>query len=217
MRNKFTSRPTHCNQALSIGKKRMRNLRVHVKFEGLRPRVHGNTYRKPKHALAHSSIQYVVRFLYIYAEQHALLLPGRVPGYSRTDTQLLPSSVRKRSVWIVYKEAAQAVSEVHTVSYSHFNFLWRTLVPSIIVMKPWSDLCWECQQNSTSIMRSVNSSEAEKSSNINTAIEHLRIVKLGRTHYKSVCEECKESITAHFVDKGKFAPPPPPPFLLYTL
>ena len=117
---------------------------VHVKFEGLRPRVHGNTYRKPKHALAHSSIQYVVRFLYIYAEQHALLLPGRVPGYSRTDIQLLPSSVSKRSVWIVYKEAAQAVSEVHTVSYSHpYRY-------SASAINRQQEECVDCLQGSSS-------------------------------------------------------------------
>jgi len=191
-----------------VGKKRLRNLTESIKLDGLRPRVHGNTYRKPKHALSHASIEYVVRFLYTYAEQHALLLPGRIPGYSRTDIQLLPSSVSKRAVWRVYKEAAEAVSTIHTVSSSHFNYLWRTLVPSIVVMKPRSDLCWQCQQNST-IMRTANLSETEKSSSISNALEHLRIVKLERSHYKSICVECKESVRAHFVTDGKFTPPPP--------
>ena len=109
----------------------------------------------------------------------------------------------------MYKEAAEAVSTIHTVSSSHLNYLWRTLVPSIVVMKPRSDLCWQCQQNSTSIMRTANLSDTEKSSSISNALEHLRLVKLERLHYKSICVECKESVRSHFVTDGKFTPPPP--------
>ena len=30
-----------------------------------------------------------------------------------------------------------------------------------------------------------------------------------RPHYKSVCEECKNGVHAHFLTDGKFSPPPP--------
>ena len=76
-----------------IGIKRLKNLTKAVKENGLTPRMHGNTKRKPKHALSYTTTEFVVRFLFNYAEQNALVLPGRVPGYSRTDIQLLPSSV----------------------------------------------------------------------------------------------------------------------------
>ena len=128
----------HC-----VGIKRLKNLMKSLRENGLTPRVHGNTKRKPKHALSYSSTEFVVRFLFSYAEQHALL-PGRIPGYSRTDIQLLPSSVSKRAVWRVYHAAAVEVDAVHAVTYTTFCLLWRTLVPSI-VMKPRSDLCWQCQ------------------------------------------------------------------------
>lgn len=192
-----------------IGMKRLKNLMRSLKENGLTPRVHGNSKRKPKHALSFSSTEYVVRFLFTYAEQHALLLPGRVPGYSRSDIQLLPSSVSKRAVWRVYHEAAEAVDEIHPVAYTTFCLLWRTLVPSIVVMKPRSDLCWQCQQNSIAIMRTANASDVEKSSTIGDALEHLRIVKIERSYYKTTCEECKKSVQAHFTTDGKFSPPPP--------
>ena len=115
-----------------IGIKRLKNLTKAVKENGLTPRVHGNTKRKPKHALSYTTTEFVVRFLFNYAEQNALVLPGRVPGYSRTDIQLLPSSVSKRAVWRVYREA---VGTVHAVAYSTFCLLWRTLVPSIVICK----------------------------------------------------------------------------------
>ena len=161
-----------------VGERRLKNLTKSLKCNGLRPRVHGNTNMRPKHALSFSSTEYVVRFLFSYAEQHALLLPGRVPGYSRDDLQLLPSSTSKWSVWKVYHEAAEAEGTIHPVAYTTFCYLWRTLVPSVVVMKPRSDLCWQCQQNSAAIVHMANGSEAEKTTTISDALEHLRVVKM---------------------------------------
>ena len=49
-----------------------------------------------------------VTFITNYAEQHALVLPGRVPGFKRSDIRLLPSSETKASVWRLYKAAMDA-------------------------------------------------------------------------------------------------------------
>ena len=68
----------------TTGTKRLKNFLKSHKENGLCPRVHGNTKRKPNHALTYASTEYVVRFLHTYAEQHALL-PGRIPGYSHSD------------------------------------------------------------------------------------------------------------------------------------
>ena len=76
-------------------------------------------------------------------------------------------------------------------------------------MKPRSDLCWQCQQNSAAIVRMANASEAEKTSTMSDALEHLRVVKMERAHYKATCKECKDSVQAYFVTNGKFTPPPP--------
>ena len=119
-----------------VGSKRLKNLKRSLTEKGLTPRVHGNSKRKPSNALSYSSTEVVVRFLFSYTEQHALQLPGRIPGYSRSDIQLLPSSVSKRTVWRVYHEATEVVDTVHAVAYTTFCLLWRTLVPSIVVMKP---------------------------------------------------------------------------------
>lgn len=102
-------------------------------------------------------------------------------------------------MWRVYHEAAEQDDSIHTVAYSTFCYLWRVLVPSVVVMKPRSHLCWQCQQNSTAITRTANSSDLEKSSVLGDALDHLWIVKMERSHYKSVCEECKDSIKAHLL------------------
>ena len=59
----------------TVGRKRLRNLALSLRENGLTPRVHGNSRRQPKHSLSYQSIEYVVGFLLNYYEQHALL-PG---------------------------------------------------------------------------------------------------------------------------------------------
>ena len=144
-----------------------------------------------------------------YAEQNALLLPGRVPGYSRSDVKLLPSSVSKRLIWRVYQIAAVNDGSIHTVAYSTFNRLWRTLLPSIIIMRPMTHLCWQCQKNSTAILRSANVSDEEKTDAVLAALEHLCIVKVEPSFYTSSCADCSQSVRAHFVHDSVFVPPPP--------
>ena len=124
-----------------IGEKRFKNLMKSLKEDGLTPRIHGNTKRKPHHALSLSSVEHVVRFLLNYTEENGLLLPGRVPGYRRTDIKLLPSSLSKRRIWQVYHTAAEEDNHIQSVAYSTFCKFWATLVPSLVIMKPMSDLC----------------------------------------------------------------------------
>lgn len=93
---------------------------------------------------------------------NAMLLPGRVPGYKSSDVKLLPSSTSKHALWELYVESATS-GLLKPVGYSTFTRLWRQLVPHIIIMKPMTDLCWICQQNSTAITRAANRPEEEKS------------------------------------------------------
>ena len=124
----------------------------------------------PKNTLSFETIKEVVTFLTNYSEQHGLLLPGRVPGYSRSDIKLLPSSTSKRAIWRLYQGAMVAV-ESRPAGYSTFCKLWRQLLLSLVLMKPMSDLCWQCSQNSTAIMRAANSGETEKSQKLQQAQE----------------------------------------------
>ena len=107
---------------------RVNNLMSSYRDNGLAPRVHGNKHRLPKNTLSREDSRnivvclillslllyisiamislYIIQvFLTNYSEMHGLLLPGHVPGYSRTDIKLLPSSVSKRGIWKVYRDA----------------------------------------------------------------------------------------------------------------
>ena len=123
--------------------------------------MHGNTRRLPPNALTFSDVQHVVAFITNFAETHAILLPGRIPGYKRSDLQLLPTSTTRRNVWLEYAQATTN-STIHCVAYSTFCRLWRKLLPQVLPSKPMTDLCATCHKNSIIIMRGANLLEAEK-------------------------------------------------------
>ena len=72
------------------------------------------------------------------------------------------STINFKAVWAEYKLSADEAN-IKAAAYTSFCSLWRQLVPHITVMKPMSDLCWICQQNSVAIMRAANSPETAKS------------------------------------------------------
>ena len=151
------------------------------------PRIHGKTNRLPKHALSFASIEHVVRFFLNYADQHA----------------------SKHGIWKTYFDSAESTENIHAAAYSTFCKLWHSLLPSIILMKPMTDLCFVCQQNSEAIVKATNQPDAEKSATIEAAQNHLHVVQLERSYYKSTNDFCKRSIRDHFTVSDIFSPPTP--------
>ena len=191
----------------SIGSKRLKNLFTSFQKQGILPRVHGNSKRLPPHTLSFSSVEHVVSFIVNYAEENSILLPGRIPGYKACDMKLLPSSNSKKEIWRFYETASLARDDIHVVAYTTFCRLWKLLLPDIIMMRPMSDLCWNCQQNSHLILRSANSTDIEKTINLDNALEHLRVVAVERSFFRSIVGDCSSSIRSQYSSNGSFQPP----------
>lgn len=85
---------------------------------------------------------------------------------------------------------------LQAAAYNTFCTLWRELTPYITVMKPMTDLCWVCQQNSTAIMRAANTPD-EAESEVNQCTECLNLMYNDFTD----CEACGGSLTV--CNKGK--------------
>ena len=119
-------------------------------------RVHGNTRKVPTHALSVSNIRRIVEFIESYADTHAILLPGRIPGVKEYENvRLLPSSTTKKEVYKEYKRSVESLQE-RVCSRRAFETYWKRYVPGVRTMKSMTDLCWVCQKNSATIVRSVN-------------------------------------------------------------
>ena len=79
-----------------VSKHRIQSIKEHVLEHGLVTRTHGNTRRLPHHALTLDTIMNVLTFITNYAEQNAILLPGRIPQFKRDDIKVLPCSDSKK-------------------------------------------------------------------------------------------------------------------------
>ena len=128
-------------------------------------------------------------------------------------------------MWAEYKLSADEAS-VKAAAYNTFCSLWRQLVPHIIIMKPMSDLCWVCQQNSVAIMRAANTPDSAKSQVaklqyymggiiiciesqvLKDAGEHLRLATQERSYYRSAIEASKEVLRTTFTVDGSLRVPP---------
>ncbi|ELU02793.1 hypothetical protein CAPTEDRAFT_215576 [Capitella teleta] len=89
------------NIEVSVNPKRLQRLLKHYIIE----KKCGGRKNTLKPALTYEQIREVVAFLINYLEEHALHLPGRVPGYRKDDITLLPISHTKTVVYKTYKNS----------------------------------------------------------------------------------------------------------------
>lgn len=179
---------------MDISKGKLDNLKDWYIKHGMVPRKKRSGGRN-KIALKLEDIQAVSRFILNFADQHSLILPGRVPGFKRSDVRILPSCETKASVWRLYKLSAEPGQRV--VKLSTFRTLWRQLFPYVVVAKPMTDLCWVCQRNNTNIVRAVNVPEEDKSEVLKLQDCHLLTATKQRSHYTLQCQNAQEVAAAH--------------------
>ena len=127
-----------------ISYSRFRRLKEHYEEHGISQRVHGNRKRLPHNTLPQAVTEDVNNFLSNYAEENAVLLPGRIPGFKKDDIRLLSSSETKMSVWRAFKRACEETGK-RAVCYTKFIKLWEQFHPEVVVAKPMTDLCLACQ------------------------------------------------------------------------
>ena len=74
-------------------------------------------------------------------------------------------------------------------------------------MKPMTDLCASCHKTTYALRRAANYPSSQKSDIIKNAEEHLRIVQIERSYYKTKCDECRKEVMAMFKSGENFEPP----------
>ena len=144
-----------------IGKGRLDNVKQSYQCFGIEERIHGNAKRLPHNGFTTDELKAIVSFLVNYAEENAILLPGRIPGFKQLDLQLLPTETTWKSVWMAYMKACATLT-FRVAAYPSFCKIWNKYTPHIMITTPKTDLCWTCQQNSFAIASSSNKSDSEK-------------------------------------------------------
>lgn len=174
----------------AISDKRYRNLVEHYRTNSpaIHTRSHGNFGRKSYKAASLSSVEDALQFIKNTASAMALPVPGRLPNFKDERFLLLPTDMTKAELYRRYKKACEK-DEKAPFSRTKFIDLWLRQLPFI---KPATDLCWDCQQNCSLVMRSINLSEQEKSDRLEQAKHHLKLAAIQRDHYNSNVQKCCE-------------------------
>lgn len=93
----------------SIGRDTLADIVKHYEENGARPRLRKkhSLPRPPARFISPEDINRVVDFIKNYAEDNAIMLPGRQPGHKDWHVKLLPTHVSKASVWHLYMKSAK--------------------------------------------------------------------------------------------------------------
>nr|XP_054760240.1 uncharacterized protein LOC129266415 [Lytechinus pictus] len=191
----------HC-----ISCNKLNSLKTWLRQNGLSPVVlKSGGRRNLKNCLTPEDVQNAVKFIGNYAEEFAVFLPGRVPGFSRADIRLLPSSSTKASIHSLY-QASMEEQDSRAMALSTFKNVWRQYTPLIVTAKPMTDLCWTCQQNTQRLFMKANQTEEEKLEQLQHHQQHLDEVLVERTKYREETAAAKESIAGEGGDLGRHPP-----------
>ncbi|KAL8624387.1 hypothetical protein ACOMHN_012787 [Nucella lapillus] len=184
-----------------MNRKRLDRLSKHYKKDPTAPPTLKSGGRKNNTAtLTLQDTQQVVQFIRNYAEEHAISLPGRVPGFKRDDILLLPSAHVKSSIYRRYKQSAEQAGR-RKVGASTFRKLWATLCPFTVVAKIMTDLCWRCQKNVSRVYQSANLTHAEKQEALTIHQAHLSDVDAERAFYKDLISEAKRVVQQQAIQR----------------
>ncbi|XP_071507068.1 uncharacterized protein [Diadema antillarum] len=146
-----------------------------------------------------------VRFITNYAEESAVLLPGRIPRCKTSGIHLLPSSVSKLSLYKLYQAASQQNGS-RAMPYVAFCQAWRQYAPSVVTTKPETDLCPSCQRNATIFLHSANEPEKLKLENMKLYRHHIKGIMNAIEHYREETTAAQQSIQAYPADFGQHSP-----------
>ena len=115
-----------------VGKHALQNIIKHVQENGVVPRQHKNTGRRPTNSLCFDDIRSAIQFICNYSEEVGLPHPAAPRGRDGDAPVYLPSNSTKIAVHRAYADSCAAVTPpARVVKYSTFINIWRSCVPHI--------------------------------------------------------------------------------------
>lgn len=162
--------------------KRFKAIVAHFDANGIETRKHGlagkcsNNTRHVTHELRIK----VVSFIKNFAAHWAVPLPGWLPQCKNYKVMKLPTNITKIAVYRRYIESVEKQPE-NKISERLFYQLWHDTCPYIETLRPSSDLCDTCRENSIHISSAKNADQREE--RLNNALHHLQRAKGQRTFY----------------------------------
>ena len=94
-------------------------------------RTHGNTHKQPHNAFTVKDVQHVKSFITSYAEENAISLPGRIPGYKDYKILLLPSDKSKHAIHCIYQVKSYNSHQIN-LNMLYITYTRMLLLPPLL-------------------------------------------------------------------------------------
>lgn len=173
----------------NLGLKRYRNIVKHFDEKGLSTRSHGLCGKRSNQTRFSPEVRIeIVTYIRNFAEHYAIPFPGRLPQFKNFKVMKLPSCESKISVYRRYVDSCEG-DTTKKIGERMFYYLWEETCPFIQTMKPASDLCDTCKENTDKISQAKT--EAEREEKLNIAITHLTHAKTQHNYYNECCCDLK--------------------------
>ena len=157
-----------------IGKHALKAIQSHVAEKGITPRVHGNTGKKPRHAICFDDVMRVVNFVRNVADTRGLPQPAAPRGIDNVPIVFLPSGTTKEGIFKDYAASCQEAG-VRDLRLTSFKDIWRTCLPHIRIGSPRHDVCATCEKMRRTIMDAR--AEQEKLDATESFRDHILIAR----------------------------------------
>ncbi|XP_062603492.1 uncharacterized protein LOC134282462 [Saccostrea cucullata] len=170
----------------------VKNISRHLNDNGAVPREHGNTGKKPTHALKYEDVQNAITFIINYAAEVGMPQPEAPRGSDGIPPIFLPSSDTKKGIHERYLASCEG-TDVRALKLSSFTEAWQNCIPNIKISRPRDDVCQRCECLRKEIIDAVT--EEEKLASTEKFKKHLEDAKTERTHYRNCVEKSIEEMS----------------------
>ena len=177
-----------------IGTKVFDNLKKHLETCGPVPRRHGNTGRKPKHAMSYEEVLHVVQFLKNYSDHSGIPYPATLHSKKGTPPIFLPASDTIKSIHKDYVESC-GESDIRAIGYYSFRAIWLKCLPHVRIMTPRTDVCDLCEVLRRKVVEAVT--EAEKLQACQALTDHISHAQSERDFYRHKTADAQAELTGH--------------------
>ena len=144
--------------------------------------------------MSFDDVCHAVKFLQNYAENNAVVLPGRVASHHDSTLQLLPRWKTKKRIHDLYTSSC---TDIKALGYHSFIRIWKSVLPHIVIQLPRSDLCLICQQDMMKMSQLAHMDENSRTDRIQKSLQHLNLIKQERKVYTDTIQKCKGILSGH--------------------
>ena len=179
----------------NVKRTQLQGIITHIAETGpaVTPRTHGNTGKRPKHALTFEDTTKCVQFMLNYADVYGLPQPAAPRGRAEHPPVYLPVSTTQAALHKNYMESCTA-TDSRKLGLTSFVNIWKQCCPHIRIATPATDVCKTCEILRKEISDAV--SETDKLDITSRLKDHVEHAQAERQLYRDTLAKAEEEWVA---------------------